>query len=187
MLRKLRPRSAYDVMAAIAFFIALAGGTAWAANTIGSSHVIDESLLSQDVKNGEVKTPDLGSNSVTSSRIATGNVFNSDLAADSVNGSKVIANSLTSGDLAPNSVGTSELQDAAVTPSKLGAGAPAGTLTGSITGVPGANAGDERQTVYGFTSGVAPAADNNSPIESVSPATDLKARDLAVRLTAGGF
>src|SRR3954454_20693802 len=119
MLRKLRPRSAYDVMAAIAFFIAVAGGTAYAANTIGSSDVIDESLLSQDFKNGEVKNPDLGTNSVTSSRIATGNVFNSDLAPDSVNGSKVIANSLTSGDLAPNSVGTSELTDGSVTTAKL--------------------------------------------------------------------
>jgi hypothetical protein len=120
MLRKLRPRSAYDVMAAIALFVAL-GGTAYAVNTIGSSDVIDESLLSQDIKNGEVKNSELGTNSVTSSRIATGNVFTSDLAANSVDGSKVIANSLTGGDIGPNAVATSELTDGSVTKPKLAA------------------------------------------------------------------
>ena len=60
MLDKLRPRSIYDVMAAIACFGVLAGGTAYAANTIGSADVIDESLLSQDIKNGEVKNSDIG-------------------------------------------------------------------------------------------------------------------------------
>src|SRR3954469_17821395 len=123
MLRKLRPRSAYDVMAAIAFFIAVAGGTAYAANTIGSSDVIDESLLSQDVKNGEVKNPDIGTNSVTSSRIATGNVFNSDLANDSVTGAKVVANTLTASDLGPDSVSTSELKDGQVSQQDLSADA----------------------------------------------------------------
>jgi hypothetical protein len=34
MLSRLRPRSIYDVMAAIACLVALAGGTAYAANTI---------------------------------------------------------------------------------------------------------------------------------------------------------
>src|SRR4051794_8547015 len=119
MLRKLRPRSAYDVMAAIALFIALAGGTAYAANTIGSSDIIDESIQSVDIKNGEVKNPDLGTNSVTSSRIATGNVFNSDLANDAVNGAKVAANSLTASDLGPDSVTGSELKNGSVTQAKL--------------------------------------------------------------------
>src|SRR4051794_34545768 len=115
MLSKLRARLSFaNVTSLLALFVAL-GGTAYAANTIGSADVIDESLLSQDVKNGEVKNPDLGTNSVTSSRIATGNVFNSDLAADSVNGSKVIANSLTAGDLAPSSVNTSEVADNSLT------------------------------------------------------------------------
>src|SRR4051812_9961916 len=118
MLRKLRSHFLDNVVAYVALFVAL-GGTAYAANTIGSADVIDESLLSQDIKNGEVQNPDLGTNSVTSSRILSGNVFNSDLAPDSVNGSKVIANSLTSGDLAPNSVSTSELTDGSVTTAKL--------------------------------------------------------------------
>ena len=45
---KLRPRSPYDVLAVIGCFAGLTTGGANAADTIGSSDVIDESLLSQD-------------------------------------------------------------------------------------------------------------------------------------------
>ena len=38
MLAKLRPRSAYDVMAALALFIALATGSAYAANRVQLRH-----------------------------------------------------------------------------------------------------------------------------------------------------
>jgi hypothetical protein len=50
MLAQLRPRSAYDVMAALALFLVIAGGTAYAANTVFSSDIVD----------GEVKVADLG-------------------------------------------------------------------------------------------------------------------------------
>jgi hypothetical protein len=40
MLRKLRPRSIYDVCAAMALFVAL-GGTAYAIDTIRSSDIVD--------------------------------------------------------------------------------------------------------------------------------------------------
>src|SRR3954469_22536714 len=111
MLRKLRRPSHSTVVAYLALFVALGGTGAYAANTIGSADVIDESLLSQDVKNGEVKSSDLGTNSVTSSRIATGNVFNSDLATDAVNSAKVAANTLTASDIGPDSVTGSELKE----------------------------------------------------------------------------
>ena len=50
MLRKLRPRSVYDVMAAIACFGVLAGGTAYAANTIRSSDIVDNEVITTDVR-----------------------------------------------------------------------------------------------------------------------------------------
>src|SRR4051812_20877917 len=100
-----------NVCSFIAMTVALGTGGAYAANTIGSADIIDESIQSVDIKNGEVKNPDLGANSVTSSRIATGNVFNSDLANDAVTSGKVAANSLTSSDLGPDSVTGSELKD----------------------------------------------------------------------------
>jgi hypothetical protein len=57
------------VVALISLFIAL-GGVAWAANTIGSSDVIDESLQSVDLKNGEVRGADVQDNSLTGADIA---------------------------------------------------------------------------------------------------------------------
>jgi hypothetical protein len=64
MLSKLRPRSVYDVLAAIAFFAVVAGGSAYAAATIGSRDIKRNAVLSRHIKNGEVKNVDLGSNSV---------------------------------------------------------------------------------------------------------------------------
>jgi Flp pilus assembly protein protease CpaA len=40
-----RPRSAYDVMAAVALVIAVAGGTAYAAATIGSGDIKNSAVL----------------------------------------------------------------------------------------------------------------------------------------------
>jgi hypothetical protein len=105
MLEKLRPRSAYDVMAAIACFGVLAGGTAYAADTIGSSDVINESLLSEDIKNGNVANADLALNSVGFDKIRPGNVFNSDLAPNAVTSSKIANSTITNLDLGSNSVG----------------------------------------------------------------------------------
>ena len=53
-----------NVMATLAFLIAVAGGTAYAADTIGSSDIINEAILSEDLKNGEVKSGDIGTNQV---------------------------------------------------------------------------------------------------------------------------
>jgi hypothetical protein len=74
MLAKLRPRLTYaNVMSTIAVFVALSTG-AYAANTIGSDDVIDESLLSQDIKNGQVKSVDLGDAEVTNAKLAANSV-----------------------------------------------------------------------------------------------------------------
>jgi hypothetical protein len=79
MLRSLRPRSVYDVLGAIGCFAALATGGAYAADTIGSSDVIDESLLSQDIKNATIANSDLAANSVGFDKIRANNVFSSDI------------------------------------------------------------------------------------------------------------
>ena len=79
MLRKLRPSSAYDVMAAIAFFIAVAGGGAYAAATIGSGSIQTNAVLSRHIKNGQVKNPDLGANSVGTGKVLNGSLTGADL------------------------------------------------------------------------------------------------------------
>ena len=62
----MRNRLTYaNVMATLAVFIAL-GGAAYAANTVGSSDVIDNSLLSADLKNNQaVKSADVQAEALT--------------------------------------------------------------------------------------------------------------------------
>src|SRR4051794_31691211 len=50
MLQQLRPRSIYDVMAAIACLAALGGGTAYAANEWTGANIQDGTLTGADVR-----------------------------------------------------------------------------------------------------------------------------------------
>jgi hypothetical protein len=70
MLAGIRGRLTYaNVMATIAVFVAL-GGTAWAAVTIGSHNVVDDSLRSVDLKNGMgVKKADVKADTLTGAKI----------------------------------------------------------------------------------------------------------------------
>src|SRR5215216_1782442 len=78
------------VVALIALFVSMSG-VAWAANTVGSGDVIDNSLLSQDLKdNAAVKTQDVVNDTTT-------------------------GGGLTAADLRPGSVGTSEAADNSLT------------------------------------------------------------------------
>jgi len=81
-------------------FVASPELRAYAANTIGSSDIIDESILSQDIKNGEVKNADLGSSAVTNSKIAS----------SAVTTSKIADGTISAADLGPDSVGASEIK-----------------------------------------------------------------------------
>ena len=65
-MSRFRPRSVFDVLATLAFFGVLAGGTAYAANTVFSGDIVD----------GQVKTPDLAAAGVTAAKIAN-NAVNS--------------------------------------------------------------------------------------------------------------
>ncbi len=76
------------IVALIALFVAL-GGTAYAAATIGSGQIIDESIKSQDIKNGEVKNADLGTDAVGSGKISDGQVKAADIANGAVTSDKL--------------------------------------------------------------------------------------------------
>jgi hypothetical protein len=92
-------------LGALALLLLLTGGTAYAADTIGSSDIIDESILSRDIKNAEVKTADIGPNQVRSTDVRD------DTLPDG---------GLTAADLAQNAVGTSELRGARIFDSRDG-------------------------------------------------------------------
>jgi len=97
----------------LALLIALGTGSAYAANTV----------FSADIVNGEVKTPDLANNAVTTTKIRPGQVANTDLSADAVDGSKILDASVSSADLGFDSVASGEIATDAVNGSEVTAGA----------------------------------------------------------------
>jgi hypothetical protein len=120
MFARLRSRMTYaNVASTLALLFAMGTGGAYAANTIGSSDVIDESLLAEDIKNGEVKTGeikdgtikdnDMSSSSIGTVSLKDGGVATADIADGAVAGAK----------LADGAVGPDELQDGAVTGAKV--------------------------------------------------------------------
>jgi hypothetical protein len=112
MTRQLRRRLTFaNVCSFIALVVALGTGSAYAANTIGSADIIDESIQSVDIKNGQVKNADLAAGAVTSPKIATAAVANSAIAPGAVDSNSVLDESLSASDLAPDSVGVSEIAD----------------------------------------------------------------------------
>lgn len=106
MLHRMRKNLTYaNVMSSLTFFLVLAGGSAYAAN----------SIRSEDIVNGQVKNADIGTEavgnskihygSVTSSKILNGGIGGIDLAGDSVTGGKVAPDSLTGDDVEEGSLG----------------------------------------------------------------------------------
>jgi hypothetical protein len=99
MLANLRPRSVYDVLASVGFFIAVATGGAYAADTIGSADVINDSLKSEDIKNETVAGHDIRPGTIGSGRIADGSIVGSDIQQNSIGSPRIVDNSLRTGDI----------------------------------------------------------------------------------------
>jgi hypothetical protein len=96
-------------MGALALFLVIAGGTAYAANTVGSSDIID----------GEVKTADIGNNQVYSADVRNDTQPNG---------------GLTDADLAAESVASSELKDGSIKDVDLDASAQGARAFGLVLG-----------------------------------------------------
>ena len=77
MARQLRRRLTFaNVCSFIALVVALGTGSAYAANTIGSDDIIDESIQSVDIKNGQVKPADLAAGAATNGAISLSGISN---------------------------------------------------------------------------------------------------------------
>ena len=116
-----------NLVAYLALFVSLSTGTAWAAGTIGSADVIDNSLRSVDLRNGgAVRGVDVVDDDLTAA----------DLGPASVGGSELNPTVFASGDIdlqsngygiSPNAIQSSEIEDGQVT----GADVAGNTLTGA--------------------------------------------------------
>jgi hypothetical protein len=105
MLAKLRPRLTYaNIVSTICLCLVVGGGTAYAANTVFSTDIVD----------GEVKQQDLANGAVTGGKLAANSVLTPKLADNAVTSAKVLNDTQPGGglntqDLATNSVGFSEV------------------------------------------------------------------------------
>ncbi len=81
-----RPSHA-TLVAYLALALALGTGTAYAANTIGSAAIIDNSIRSKDVHNGTLVAGDLAMSTIGSGRIQDNSLKMTDIAGADVHGS----------------------------------------------------------------------------------------------------
>lgn len=70
-------------------FVASPELRAFAANTVGSIDIIDNSIQSVDIKDLEVKTSDLAGNAVTAAKIKDGEVKAAEIATDAVGAAEI--------------------------------------------------------------------------------------------------
>jgi hypothetical protein len=148
-MRRIRPRSIYDVLALISFFLVIGGGTALASYVVSSNtqigpntvsghkpptgdhaNIIAGSVNKTDIATGGVNAGNLGTGSVTSPKIATGAVTNPKLGFESVTNDKIgnqaiddrtiHVGAVSTLDLADSSVNTQKLDNGAVTSDKIG-------------------------------------------------------------------
>src|SRR3954453_4142843 len=133
MASRLRRKLTFaNVCSFIALVVALGTGGAYAANTIGSDDIIDESIQSVDLKNGQVQTSDLGIGAVTSQKIANTAVTNGKIARGAVDSNSVLNEALTLSDIAGSATnGTISLS-----------GIPEGRCSQVTLNVSGAQVGD---------------------------------------------
>jgi hypothetical protein len=98
-------------MGALALFLVLTGGTAYAADTVFSSDIVNDQVYSADVRNdtltgGGLAAADLRSGSVGTAEIGDNQVRSADVRDDGLSGGGLAAS-----DLGPGSVGSSEVMD----------------------------------------------------------------------------
>jgi hypothetical protein len=120
MLARLRPHLTYaNVVSTICLCLVVGGGSAYAANTIFSSDIVD----------GEVKTPDLANEAVSGPKLKPSAVSTDRIAGGAVTTDKVKDNNLAGRDVLDNSLKGADIDESTLT--SIGGGGPAG---GDLTG-----------------------------------------------------
>jgi hypothetical protein len=120
MLTHLRPRSAYDVCAVLALFVAVGTGGAYAANTIGSDDVINDSLLGEDIKQATLKGGDIAPDTIGSTRIIDDTLLTDDIKNATITGSDIESGTIGSPRIADNSLLGSDVKDGTLLTADIG-------------------------------------------------------------------
>jgi hypothetical protein len=119
MLARIRSHFMRQPVAYLALFVALGGTSAYAANTIGSDDVIDDSLRSEDIKNGTLRGGDLATNTIGSTRIVDDTLTADDIKNGTIGASDVAANSLGGGRIADNSLKGADIDEGSLSGLKV--------------------------------------------------------------------
>ena len=110
MLRRLSRHIRQNAVAWLALFVALGGTSAYAANTIRSSDIIDNEITTTDVRDDT-----LGFGGLFHQDLAAGSVGSSEVQDSSLSGTEILNSSLTGSDVASNSLTGSDIQDNTLT------------------------------------------------------------------------
>ena len=125
MLGRLRSRLTYaNVMSTLACVGVLAGGTAYAANTVFSADIVDGevkvadigqgAVATDEIANGQVKTADIGDGEVKTADLANGAASTDKIADAAVTTAKVKNDNLTGGDVAANSLKGADIDESSL-------------------------------------------------------------------------
>jgi len=110
-----------NVVATLALFLVLAGGSAFAAKQM----LPKNSVGTKQIKSGAVAAAKLKNGSVTGAKLAAGAVGTNKLADGAVNSGKLASGAVTTGNIAPGAVTAGTIANQAVGTSKLAGGAVA--------------------------------------------------------------
>jgi hypothetical protein len=105
------------VIAYVALFFALTGGTAFAltgSNTVFTDDIVNGEVKTADIGGGEVRSPDILDSGVKATDIADGHVRSLEIAPDAVDSSEIAANAVKADEVDADAVGSSEIATNAV-------------------------------------------------------------------------
>ena len=116
MLRRSVDHMKHNVVAYLALFVALGGTTAYAANTIRSSDIIDNEVTTTDVRDdtlgfGGLYAQDLAPGAVRSSEVLDNSITGADIGNFTITTSDVAANTFTGSDIADNSLRGADIDE----------------------------------------------------------------------------
>jgi hypothetical protein len=131
MRQRIRAHLSYaNVMATIAVFLVLSGGTAVALN--GSNTV-----FSDDIVNGEVKEADVGQGAVASAEIKDDSIVAGDVAPNALNSARIADGSLTGTDVATDSLTGADIGESTLSQTvlqrRVGASCPSGQAIRAVS------------------------------------------------------
>ena len=138
MSTRIRNHLRDNVIAYVALFFALTGSAAalTGQNTVFSDDITNGQVKSADIGAAEVKSPDIFNSGVKTADIADGHVRSPDIQDDAVGSSEIAQDAVDSSEIAANAVGSSEIAANSVDGGKVadnslgGAEINEGTLSG---------------------------------------------------------